>query len=364
MIRMNDFVAEPEELQRQELEAGTRALRSGKFILGDEVRAFENAWARYCGTRFCVGTANGMDALEIGLRALNLGPGCEIITTPMTAIATIVAIMHAGATPVLADIDPRTALLDPESVQRCLSDKTKALLLVHLYGQIRDMETWLGLCRTARLHLLEDCAQAHGAFWNNQYAGTFGTWGAFSFYPTKNLGARGDAGALVTNFDQVAARAVALRNYGTTKPYQHPVAGLNSRLDEIQAAILSARLSWLQRFNARRQEIAARFFAELRNPQVQPLAEPAPGSHVFHLFVVRCAERERLVQYLAEREIETAVHYPVAAHEQGCCKNVRCDPQGLKHATAHAAQCLSLPCHPQLSDDDVTTVVAAINEFR
>jgi dTDP-4-amino-4,6-dideoxygalactose transaminase len=362
MIAMNDFKSEPEELRRQELMAVERVFRSGRFILGSEVQQFEQAWARFCGTRFCVGAGNGMEAIEVGLRALNIGPGDEVITTPMTAIPSVIAIMHAGATPVLADIDPGTALLDLASVERCLTPKTKAVLLVHLYGQMHDMGRWTAFCHKAKIHLLEDCAQAHGANLDGQYAGAFGTWGAFSFYPTKNLGAKGDAGALVTHSEEIATRATRLRNYGATKLYEHPEAGLNSRLDEVQAAILSVRLNWLQRFNARRQEIARKYLAEIKNPRVQFLS--AEQSHVYHLFVVTCAERNRLGQFLKDRGIETSVHYPIPVHRQGCCQGIRCDPRGLPHAESHAGKCLSLPCHPQLSDEDAAMVIATINLFE
>ena len=365
MIRMIDFTSEPEELRRQELAAVERVFRSGWFILGNEVRQFEEAWANFCDTKFCVGAANGMEAIELGLRALNIGPGDEVVTTPMTAIATVLAVMHAGATPVLADIDPATAFLDAASAERCVTPRTKALLLVHLYGQVREMERWMAFCKSAKIHLLEDCAQAHGAVWDGRHAGAFGTWGIFSFYPTKNLGAKGDAGAVVTNSEEIATRVKALRNCGTSKRYEHPETGLNSRLDELQAAILSTRLHWLEKFNARRQEIAKKYFAEIKNPRISLLSAPEQHqSHVYHLFVVRCAERNRLASFLKKQEIETLIHYPIPAHRQGCCKSVRCDPRGLPNAESHAEQCLSLPCHPQLRDDEVEKIIATINQFE
>ena len=364
MIRMNDFVSEPQDLRREELAAVERVFRSGSYILGKEVQQFEEAWAKFCRAQFCAGVANGMEAIELGLRALDIGPGDEVITTPMTAIATVLAIIHAGATPVLADVDLGSALLDLESVERCLTSRTKAILLVHLYGQVREMETWTTFCEKKKIHLLEDCAQAHGAICNSKHAGTFGTWGAFSFYPTKNLGAKGDAGALVTNSEEVAARVRTLRNCGTTNRYEHAETGLNSRLDELQAAILSARLNWLQRFNARRQEIAKKYLAEITNSRIQLLSPPiASENHVYHLFVVRCTERDRLQQFLKEHGVETLIHYPIPVHRQECCNNLRCDPRGFPSAEAHAEQCLSLPCHPQLRDDDVVAIIAAINQF-
>ncbi len=364
MIRMNDFTSEPEELRRQELAAVERVLHSGRFILGNELEQFEEAWAKFSGAKFCLGVANGMEATEIGLRALGIGPGDEVITTPMTALASVIAIMRAGATPVLADIHLGTALLDLASVERCITPRTKAVLLVHLYGQVREMDRWTSFCESAKIHLLEDCAQAHGAVWNGQHAGVFGKWGAFSFYPTKNLGAKGDAGAIATDSEEIARRVKSLRNYGATKRYEYPEAGLNSRLDEVQAAILSARLNWLERFNMRRLEIAKKYLTGITNLRIQLLAPPiAPENHVYHLFVVRCAERDRLAHFLKEHGIETSIHYPIPAHRQGCCKNIRSDPHGLPNAESHAEQCLSLPCQPQLHDDEVEAVIAAINQF-
>ncbi len=360
MIRMNNFKAEPAALREQELAAVKRVFDSGWFILGKEVETFEKSWADFCGRKFAVGVGNGMDAIEIGLRAMGIGPGDEVVTTPMTAIASVLAIVRAGATPVLADVDLASALLDPASVARCLTKKTKAVLLVHLYGQVREMEKWQKL----DVALVEDCAQAHGARWNGKHAGSFGAFGAFSFYPTKNLGAKGDAGALVTDSDEIATSAKRIRNYGATDRYHHVDPGMNSRLDEMQAAILSARLPWLERFNARNRQIAARYVAEIKNPRIELLASPlAPENHVYYLFVVRCAERDRLMKFLKDREIESLIHFPVPAHQQECGRGIRCDPKGLTNAERHARECLSIPCHPQMSDDDVDLVVRALNQF-
>jgi dTDP-4-amino-4,6-dideoxygalactose transaminase len=284
----------------------------------------------------------------------------------MTAIASVLAIIHAGATPVLADIDPATALLDLKSVERSITPKTKAVLLVHLYGQVRNVEDWLSMCEKAKIHLLEDCAQAHGATSGGKHAGAFGAFGAYSFYPTKNLGAKGDAGALVTNSEELASRVASLRNYGEAKRrYEHSEAGLNSRLDELQAAILSARLPWLAQFNTRRREVAGKYFSGIKNPRVPLLSQPvAPENHVYHLFVVRCPERDRLMKFLNENGIQSAIHYPIPVHRQSCCPDIRHDPIGLPNAEAHAEQCLSLPCHPQLEDDEVKEVIATINRFE
>ncbi len=233
MILMNDFKAEPQEMREAMIDAARKVVESGWYVLGNEVASFERQWAEVCGVAHGVGVANGMDAIEIALRALDIGPGDEVITTPMTAFATVLAIIRSGAIPVLADIDPDTAILSRESVMRCLSSKTKAVVLVHLYGQIRQMPDWQALCEEHGIHLVEDCAQAHLAELQGRVAGSFGVIGAYSFYPTKNLGAVGDAGMLVTADASIAEKAQRLRNYGQSQRYHHPVRGMNSRLDEI-----------------------------------------------------------------------------------------------------------------------------------
>lgn len=364
MIQMNDFKAEPEELIRAQAAAAERVIRSGWYVLGGEVKAFEAAWAARCGVPHCVGVGNGMDAIEIGLRALGIGPGDEVITTPMTAFATVLAVIRAGAVPVLADIDPGTALLDPASVERCLSPRTKAVALVHLYGQVRSMDRWASLCRSAGVALAEDCAQSHLAAWQGRVAGGFGEFGAYSFYPTKNLGTLGDGGAIVASRPDLAAAFGRLRNYGQSERYHHPVLGMNSRLDEIHAALLSARLPWLERFGERRRAIAAAYREGIKPGKVRLLDAPiAPENHVYHLFVMLCEEREALMAHLKARGIEAQIHYPVPVHRQEPCKDVRRDPQGLPHAESHARRCVSIPCHPQMGDSDVGAVIDAVNAF-
>lgn len=365
MIRMNDFRADSEAQVRAQVDAAERVIRSGWYVLGEEVRSFEVEWASRCHTAAAVGVGNGLDAIEIGLRAIGIGPGDEVITTPMTAFATVLGIQRAGATPVLADIDLDTALLDSDSVGRCVTARTKAILLVHLYGQVRDMDRWNALCTERGLVLLEDCAQAHLARWGDHVAGGFGAWGAYSFYPTKNLGAPGDAGALVTNDAGIADRARMLRNYGQATRYEHPLLGLNSRLDEMQAAILRAKLAWLEASTNRRREIAGRYLAGIRNPAVQLLAAPRRAeSHVYHLFVLRCAQREALMAYLRECGVESIIHYPVPAHRQPPAQALARDPQGLSRTDQHAQTCLSIPCHPNMTDEQVDVVVQAVNAFR
>jgi dTDP-4-amino-4,6-dideoxygalactose transaminase len=364
MILMNDFRAEPPELREAMLGAVRRVLESGWYVLGREVEEFERAWATVCEVEHAVGVGNGMDAIEIALRALGIGAGDEVITTPMTAFATVLAILRAGATPVLADINPETALLSPASAERCLTPDTKAVLLVHLYGQVRGMEGWDVFCKEHGILLIEDCAQAHLASWQGKVAGSFGVAGAYSFYPTKNLGAAGDAGMVVTHDEVLAQRACLLRNYGETARGEHAELGLNSRLDEIHAAMLSERLKWLPAFTKRRREIAEAYRAKIRNPLVRLLAEPEePTAHVYHLCVITCDRRDALQADLQEHGVQTLIHYPIPVHRQEPCHNLARDPQGLEKSEQHAACCLSLPCHPQMSDDEVCRVIEAINEF-
>jgi dTDP-4-amino-4,6-dideoxygalactose transaminase len=362
---MNDFKAEPVELREAMLGATRRVLESGWYVLGNEVVAFEKQWAQACGVEHGVGVGNGLDAIEITLRSLDIGLGDEVITTPMTAFATVLAILRAGATPVLADIDPDSALLSLESAQRCLSPKTKAVVLVHLYGQVRAMSAWSDFCQTAGIHLIEDCAQAHLATWQGKVAGSFGTAGAYSFYPTKNLGAPGDAGMLVTHTASLAERAARLRNYGQSVRYHHPELGMNSRLDEMQAAMLAERLKWLQPFTEQRRHIAAAYRAGIANPLVRQLATPEePAAHVYHLYVVTCPQRDALQAHLQTQGVQALIHYPVPVHEQVPCQTLHHDPKGLKGSEHHAAQCLSLPCHPQMTEAEIAQVIATVNSFK
>lgn len=365
MILMNDFTAEPQLLRDEMLAAVERVIGSGWYVLGKEVDVFEKHWAEVCGVSHALGLGNGMDAIEIALRSLDIGPGDEVITTPMTAFATVLAILRAGAAPVLADINSDTGLLNQESVLRCISAKTKAVVLVHLYGQVRDMDEWVQICNSHRIYLIEDCAQSHLAMWNGRVAGSFGMAGAYSFYPTKNLGAIGDAGMLVTHDAALAERASRIRNYGQIDRYYHSELGLNSRLDEVQAAILRVRLRWLSEFTKRRQDIAHSYMQGINNHYVSPLAVPNTASeHVYHLYVVRCEMRDELRDHLQRHGIQTHCHYPVPVHHQEACRDIPFDPNGLGSSEQHSKNCLSLPCHPQMRNEHVAAVIEAVNNFK
>jgi dTDP-4-amino-4,6-dideoxygalactose transaminase len=364
MVLMNDFTAEPPALREAMLAATSRVIDSGWYVLGKEVARFEQTWAQRCGCAHGVGVGNGMDAIEIGLRAMGIGPGDEVITTCMTAFATVLAVLRCGATPVLADIDPDTAHLDRASVARCITPRTKAVLLVHLYGQIADMGAWQAFCAQHGIALLEDCAQAHLAEWQGRPAGSFGVFGAYSFYPTKNLGALGDGGMLVTQDPALAEKAASLRNYGQSVRYHHPLLGMNSRLDELQAALLSERLAWLDPFTERRREVAAAYHRGIDHREVRVLpAAPTARAHVHHLFVVTSPRRDALQAHLTAKGVQSHIHYPVPVHHQEPCLGLDRDPSGLKGAEGHALTCLSLPCHPFLSGEAVRVVIDAVNSF-
>lgn len=365
MILMNDFKAEPAEMREAMLSAVKRVLESGWYVLGNEVIAFEKQWSAACGVSYAVGVGNGMDAIEIALRAHDIGPGDEVITTPMTAFATVLAIIRAGAAPVLADIEPDTALLSIESAERCVSPKTKAVLLVHLYGQVRNMKAWSDFCAKHEIKLIEDCAQAHLATWQGKVAGSFGVAGAYSFYPTKNLGAPGDAGMLVTKNKALAERSAQLRNYGQSVRYQHPELGMNSRLDEVHAAMLAERLKWLGGFTERRCQIAEAYRTRIKNPLISQLAAPEESmAHSYHLYVITCKRRDALQAHLLQHQVQALIHYPIPVHKQEPCLTMARDPAGLGNSEHHAGICISLPCHPQMSDDNVNTVIAAVNSFK
>jgi dTDP-4-amino-4,6-dideoxygalactose transaminase len=365
MILMNDFKVEPAEIRECMLEGVRRVLESGWYVLGNEVAAFENQWAATCGVAHAVGVGNGMDAIEIALRTLDVKPGDEVITTPMTAFATVLAIVRAGATPVLADIDSNTALLSIESAARCITSRTKAIVLVHLYGQLRQMDNWGSFCTGHKIAMIEDCAQAHLAAWHGKIAGSFGAIGAYSFYPTKNLGTPGDAGMLVTNDEAVAQRAGRLRNYGQSIRYHHPEFGMNSRMDEIHAAMLTERIKWLPEFTERRRQIAVAYQTGISNTLIRQLAAPEqPLAHVHHLFVISCEQRDALQAHLQKHQVQALIHYPIPVHKQEPCLDMRRDPEGLLNSELHAATCLSLPCHPQMTDCDIAQVISSVNSFK
>ena len=360
-----DFKRDPESLIHDQLEVVEQVLRSGWWVLGDQVQAFESAWAKTCQATGCVGVGNGLDAIEIGLRALGVGPGDEVITTAVTAFATTLAIQRCGASPVFADIDPTTACLCPSSVEASITPKTKAVVVVHLYGRFIDLKRLRNLCDGHSLYLVEDCAQAHLARSGDYSAGEIGDFAAWSFYPTKNLGAIGDAGALTSNNQKILDLASQMRNYGQRDRYHHDTAGMNSRLDELQAAILLKRLPMLREWTNRRRAIAYRYWSEIKNSNMTFLAFPSTDdSHVHHLFVLTSQYRDVFQTQLLEMGIQTLIHYPVPCHQQKALGVHRLSPSGLPFTETHCLQCLSLPIHPYLTEDEVSKVIEACNNVH
>jgi dTDP-4-amino-4,6-dideoxygalactose transaminase len=355
--------------QQKELQiAAARVIDSGWFILGRELESFERAFADYCGVRHVVGVASGLDALILSLRAWKrmgrLKTGDKVVVPANTFIATVMAIIENGLTPVLVEPNPETLNLSVEGVLSALPQGPKAVVAVHLYGRLCPMPELLALCAREGLLLLEDAAQAHGALLDNRRAGSFGDAAGFSFYPTKNLGALGDGGAVATSDDALAALLRSLRNYGSDTKYVNDEQGLNSRLDEMQAALLRVKLPGLDAANAARRRIAERYLAGMTNPLAAPPKAPSDrDSHVWHLFVVRCDVRDALVAHLDAAGIQTAIHYPVAPHRQACYRGLL-DDYRLPLTERLQETCLSLPMSPALTDAQADRVIAAINSFN
>jgi dTDP-4-amino-4,6-dideoxygalactose transaminase len=341
-------------------EAIERVVQRGWYVLGPEVDAFEAEFAAASGASFAVGVGNGTDAIMLLLRAAGVGAGDEVLVPAVTAAYTGLAVIAAGARPVIVDVDPETLTIDPVACGTSITPRTRAIVPVHLYGQAADMQAIGALAAEYRLAIVEDCCQAHLATSGTTAVGTFGTGGAFSFYPTKNLGALGDSGAVITNDAGTAERIRRLRNGGQTTRYHHAEAGVNSRLDEIQAAVLRARLPHLGAWTRRRRELAA-LYRRLLPPTIATIAQRDAG-HVYHLFPVRSARRDALQAALAAAGIETLIHYPVPLGEQPAFAAY--GPASCPVAATAAGELLSLPLNPGLRDEDVARVAAAVTEFQ
>ena len=357
-VPFNDLKPVARALADEIQSATQRVVRSGWYVLGPELEAFEHAFAAWVGRSECVGVANGTDAIELALRALDIGPGDEVITVAHTAVATVCAIERSGATPVLCDIDSATFNASPGAVVAAIGPRTRAIVAVHLYGHPADMDSLTRIAAQHRLAMVEDCAQAHGARYRGRMVGSFGVLAAFSFYPTKNLGALGDAGAVVTDDPRLAERLRRLRNYGQGDRYHHLERGQNSRLDEMQAAILRVKLSHLEAFNEARRGLAEtyrRCLAGVAVPRVQEGCD-----HVFHLFVVRHPRRDALQRALNERGIGTLVHYPVPVHLQPAYSSLGMRPGDLPTTEAVCGEILSLPLFIGLEPEQQMAVCAAV----
>jgi dTDP-3-amino-3,4,6-trideoxy-alpha-D-glucose transaminase len=352
-----------DELRAELAGAVQRVVASSHYVLGPEVEAFEHEFARFCGARHCVGVGNGMQAIELVLRALGIGAGDEVVTVSHTAFPTAAAVTATGATPVFVDVDAETCCMRPEAVSEALGPRTRAVLPVHLYGRCADIDPIRALAADADVPVVEDAAQAHGAAYRGSRAGTLARAAAFSFYPTKNLGALGDGGAVVTDDDDLALHVRRLRNYGEESKYVNVEPGFNSRLDELQAAILRVKLAHLERWNAERRTIAA-LYDELLAGCRAALAPAPDAGHVYHLYVVRSGDRDGLQAHLADAGIGAQVHYPTPVHRQAAYAGGGARAGGsLATTEALAGEVLSLPAYPGLGERAVREVAGTVRRF-
>ncbi len=350
------------ERYRSELdEAVKRVIDSGRYLLGAENERFCNNFAAYCGSKYCVGTANGLDALRLIIMGYGFGNGDEIIVPANTYIATILAITQCGCVPVLVEPDIRTYNIDPSLIEEKITSKTKAVMTVHLYGQTADISAIRKITDKYGLKLIEDAAQAHGALHKGAKAGNLGDAAGFSFYPGKNLGCLGDGGAVTTNDPDLAKKVKAIGNYGSRKKYENIYPGINSRLDEIQAAMLDVKLKYLEKDNERRIEAAAYYKENIRNDKITLPFESKEGRHVYHIFAVLSSERDRLQKYLADKGIETLIHYPVPPHKQECYKGAIAGEFPISCKIHESI--LSIPISPVIEKNEQDKIIEAVNGF-
>jgi len=359
-----DLGAAYKELRSEIDSAVLASMRTGWYILGPEVEAFESDFAAYCEASHCVGVANGLDALHLALRAMDVGPGDEVIVPSNTYIATWLAVSQCGATPVPVEPDARTFNIDPSRIEAVITSRTKVILPVHLYGQPADLDPILAIARKYGLKVLEDGAQTHGARYKGKRIGAHGDAVAWSFYPGKNLGALGDGGAVTTNDPEIADRIRVLRNYGSRVKYVNEEQGYNSRLDSLQAAVLRVKLKYLDEWNARRAEIAARYQAELAGTKLVLPAVPEWVSPVWHLYVICTQQREALQRHLTEAGIGSLIHYPIPPHLQQAYASLGYKAGDFPIAEAMANEVLSLPMGPHLTTEQQDKVIAALLEFK
>ncbi|MFD1144419.1 DegT/DnrJ/EryC1/StrS family aminotransferase [Larkinella insperata] len=340
--------------------ATDRVLGSGWYILGKELERFEQQFAEYCGVRYCVGVGNGLDALTLILNAYDFPPGSEVVVPAQTFIASVLAVTQAGLKPVLVEPDPQTYLIDPGRIQAAISPRTRAILVVHLYGKCCAMKPITELARQHGLKVIEDAAQAHGATYQNRKAGGLGDAAGFSFYPVKNLGALGDGGAITTNDPALAERLRYLRNYGSQQKYVNEYVGGNSRLDELQAAILAEKLPRLDAENNRRRHLARRYLDGIRHPKVVLPPADTLAEDGWHLFVIRHPDRPKLIDYLSQYGIQTAIHYPIPPHHQQAYPDLR--SLSLPLTEQLHREVISLPLNTVLHDDEIDWIIRTINQ--
>ena len=348
--------------QKEFEDKALEVLRGGWYILGKEVSAFEQEFADYIGAKYAVGLGNGLDALWIAFRVLGIGKGDEVIVQGNTYIASVMGITINGATPVFVEPDEYFNI-DASKIEEKITDKTKAILVVHLYGQASNMTPIVELCKKHNLRLVEDCAQSHGAKHNGQTTGTFGDIGCFSFYPSKNLGAFGDGGAIVTNDKKIADDVKVFRNYGSEKRYYNRVVGTNSRLDEIQAGLLRVRLSHMQELEDEKRQICNRYLSELNNPLIELPKIREGSTHIWHQFVIRCETRDDLIEYLNKKNISTIIHYPIPPHLSEAYQYLGVKEGSLPITEKYAKTVLSIPLYNGITKEEQDYVIEALNEY-
>ncbi|MEN6428675.1 MAG: DegT/DnrJ/EryC1/StrS family aminotransferase [Phycisphaerales bacterium] len=363
MIEFVCLKREQEAIADEIREAIERVLRRGWFILGEESEGFEAEFAQYIGAKFAVGLNSGSDAILLALRALGIGDGDEVITPSHTFISTVDGIVRNGAKPVFVDIDPRTFCLDATRIEERITERTKAIMPVHLYGQPADMESIMAIAERHRLFVVEDSCQAHGALYKGRKVGGIGHVGCFSFYPTKNLGACGDGGMVTTNDEEIAKRLRLLRNYGQPRKYHHVLVGINSRLDEMQAAILRVKLRYLDEWNERRRKSASLYDELLSDAGVGTPVELPHVRHVYHLYVIRAKDRDALERRLSQNGVQSQIHYPIPVHRQEAYTRIASGVE-LPATDQACGEILSLPMHPWLNPEDVRRVAAIIAANR
>lgn len=358
------FLPMEHELDKELRAAFDRVYSRSWYIKGVEDEKFEQLFAEYCGVKYCVGVGNGLDSLMLSLKALNIGDGDEVIVPSNTYIATVLAVTYVGATPVLVEPDIRTFNIDPSKIEEKITKRTKAIMPVHLYGQACDMDPIIEIAKKHNLFVVEDCAQAHGAKYKGQVVGSFGVLSGFSFYPGKNLGALGDAGATITNNKDLAEKVRDLGNYGSDYKYHHILKGNNSRLDEMQAAFLNAKLPFLNKMNQERRRVANKYLKGITNsnvilPYVMPNNEP-----VWHIFAIRTTKRDNLEKYLTENGINTSKHYPIPIHLQECYKDLGFKKGDYPIAEEISDTELSLPMYYGMNDEEINYVIEKVNNFK
>lgn len=363
-VEFNSFAPMEKELKAEFIQAFERVIARSWYIDGEEKAEFENRFAEYCGVEYCIGVGNGLDALRLILQGMGIGHNDEVIVPATTFIATALAVTYTGATPVFVEVDPKLYTLDVNNVEEKISDRTKAIIAVHLYGQCCDMDPIMSLARKHGIRVIEDAAQAHGALYKGKKAGALGDAAGFSFYPGKNLGALGDAGAVTTDDKNLADKIRALSNYGSIKKYHHIYKGTNSRLDELQAAFLNLKLQHLDRWNDWRKKVARRYLMEIDNPRVCLPKVAGFNDPVWHIFAIRCEGRDDMVKYLNKHGICTTIHYPIAIHMQQAYKDMDIPAGMFPIAEELAATEISLPMYYGLNDNNVSYVVDVINSYE